>query len=211
MRFQRFTPSQGAMQGGLFDAGPQQIHRLFFALMPDLPTRERIAALAQELKAAHALRGQWVSPERYHATLHFLGDNSELRPDLTTAAIAAAATIRMAPVAVHLDGACTFRRAGHNGKSPGVLRDTAAASTSAYALWKALGSALAAQGFGSKLERSFVPHVTLLYQSQDDLPDVVIEPIAWTATEFVLIHSVFKQPDYRVIGRWLLREPDAAP
>jgi hypothetical protein len=57
------------------------------------------------LKTAHALRGKWVAPERYHATLHLLGDNSDLRPDLVDAAIAAATTVRICACSITRDGA----------------------------------------------------------------------------------------------------------
>lgn len=127
MSFQRHAPRQTTLQGALFDSGPQQVHRLFFALLPDAAARDRIARCADLLKTTHDLRGKWVAPERYHATWYFLGDNSELRADLHDAAIAAAATVRCAPVKITLDAACTFRRASARGNSPVGLRDTNAA------------------------------------------------------------------------------------
>lgn len=127
MSFQRHAPRQTTLQGALFDSGPQQVHRLFFALLPDAAARDRIARCADLLKTTHDLRGKWMAPERYHATWYFLDDNSELRADLRDAAIAAAATVRCAPVKITLDAACTFRRASARGNSPVGLRDTNAA------------------------------------------------------------------------------------
>jgi 2'-5' RNA ligase len=79
-------------------AGPVEVHRLFLALIPDESVRIRVAAVADTLKIhCPELRARWINPARYHATLHFLGDHSMLRPDIVAAAKAAAGSIRMAP------------------------------------------------------------------------------------------------------------------
>ena len=66
---------------------------------------------------------------------------------------------------------------------------------------RTLGAALTRCGLRRVANTNFTPHVTLLYDARgvDEYP---IEPIFWTVTEFVLIHSV-KGHDYR--GRWPLQ------
>ena len=67
--------------------------RLFVAVWPDEPTRNRLGALQLELGRSKGLR--FVGPSRWHVTLRFLGDVAAddipfLADALTTAASAAA-------------------------------------------------------------------------------------------------------------------------
>lgn len=68
------TPASSS-QGDLF-GGPQpgRLHRLFFALVPSAGEREGLRHRAEDLKAAFP-QARWVRPERYHLTLHFLGES----------------------------------------------------------------------------------------------------------------------------------------
>jgi 2'-5' RNA ligase len=56
---------------------------------------------------------------------------------------------------------------------------------------------------GAALDRSFSPHVTLLYRKGRAFVRPV-KPIAWRAAEFVLIHSEIGRTRYRELGRWPL-------
>ena len=60
-------------------------HNLFFALWPDDDVRARIASAARQLKKAHAPRGRWIEPHRYHLTLRYLGAHATV-PDALLAA-----------------------------------------------------------------------------------------------------------------------------
>ena len=51
----RYVPEPPPLQGSLFDR-PKEIHRLFFALMPDESTAARITTIADALQAEHGLR-----------------------------------------------------------------------------------------------------------------------------------------------------------
>ena len=75
------TPASTS-QGDLF-GGPQpgRLHRLFFALVPSAGEREGLRHRADDLKAAFP-QARWVRPERYHLTLHFLGESDGPREDM---------------------------------------------------------------------------------------------------------------------------------
>jgi 2'-5' RNA ligase len=95
--------------------------------------------------------------------------------------------------------------AGRPGNHPLVLRgsDGVAALT---ALQQALVVAMEKAGF--KLRKShFTPHVTLLYGDRC-IAEQVVEPVAWSVREFVLVHSLLrrkleqKQKQYVPLARW---------
>lgn len=188
---------QSDLLGGIAST---EVHRLFFALMPDAATRERLTAIATGLKAARpGLRARWIHPDRYHTTLHFLGDHAALRPTLVEAAIAAADKLRAAPFNWTLDGVTSFR-----GRSPPCVLHGVETCPSLQALWSALGKTLVLAGQGARLERSFTPHVTLAYSHGTMLEPAEVEAVEWPVTDFVLVHSVVGQGGYQTLGRWSL-------
>jgi RNA 2',3'-cyclic 3'-phosphodiesterase len=69
-------PAQSSLPG--FDAEPKPTDRLFFAIFPDADTAARIARLALQLRSEHGLRGTPLKQERFHVTLHHLGDYAGL-------------------------------------------------------------------------------------------------------------------------------------
>jgi RNA 2',3'-cyclic 3'-phosphodiesterase len=179
-----------------------EMHRLFFALMPGDDTRAQLAATAEALRASHSgLRARWINPSRYHATLHFLGDHSALRPTLVDGAIAAADKIHADPFAWTLDNAASFR-----GREPPCVVRGEEVPVPMQQLWQKLGHALALAGQGSHLERNFTPHVTLAYSHGTMLEPAAIAPVTWQVTEFVLVHSVVGQGSYQVLGSWRMAD-----
>ncbi|MGC1550605.1 MAG: RNA 2',3'-cyclic phosphodiesterase [Rhodanobacter sp.] len=179
---------------------PAEIHRLFIALMPDAATCDQFARVADALKVSHpALRARWIRAARYHATLHFLGDQPMLRLDSVDAAKAAIDTIRCAPFTWTLDYAFSF----HGRQPPCVLRGTQMPEP-LQRLWEDLRRALTLAGQGGHIERHFTPHVTLAYSRSVMLDNVPIEPVTWQVDTLALIHSVVGQPDYHFLGRWPL-------
>jgi len=195
----RHSPSHATPQIGLFGTtAPAQVHRLFFALFPDDAACARIAAFADELRPTLSSRCRWLEASRYHLTLHFLGDNDELRPDLVAAAGKAAARVATPAFEVTLDTFASFK----GSRPPGVLR-TSPDEMPVLDLWKNLRSELAREGFGARLDPEFTPHVTLFY-GDSELPARAIAPIRWRAQEFRLIHSIIGQSRYSELGRWSL-------
>ncbi|APW38144.1 hypothetical protein RD110_13840 [Rhodoferax koreense] len=178
--------------------------RLLFAVYPSWPTATtRIAPLAQRLRAELSLRGQPIAPERFHATVHFMGDYAALPPDLVRNARAAGDAVRMAPFRVGFDRAASFDskpsnrplvlRGGSDGPGIRGLKD----------FHDALGEAMQRTGLGRWAIPQFTPHVTLLYDDRavEELP---IEEISWPVSEFVLVHSLLGNSTHVPLARWRL-------
>ncbi len=199
----RPTPSDQPQLDLLGAAGarPAEVHRLFFALLPDATTRARLAQAAQALKASHpGLRARWVNPARYHATLHFLGDHALLRQDVVDAATAAAGELRMAPFEWVLHEA-----AGFHGRQPPCILRSSRVPEPLQQLWQDLRRALVLVGQGRHVARSFTPHVTVAYSHAALLDATPIEPVAWWVERVALVHSVVGQQDYQVLAEWSLQ------
>ena len=180
-------------------AAPHPTDRLFFAVMPPPPEAARLATLAQELRARLALHGRPRPTAHLHVTLHHLGDFAGVPQQQVEAARQAAEGVAMAAFEARFDRVGSF--AGRAGKHPFVLLG-ADGATGLLGLHAALGERLAAVGLGRR-ERAFVPHVTLLYDART-IPVQPAGPLAWPVHEFLLIHSLLGQTEYRVLGRWPL-------
>lgn len=66
-----------------------------------------------------------------------------------------------------------------------------------------LGAAMEKNGFRAGAD--FTPHMTLSYGSER-VPPQAIEPVRFTATELVLIHSRLWLSQYEILGRWPFKE-----
>lgn len=180
---------------------PEPSDRLFFAVLPDAPTRARLAALAHALRDTLALQGRPRPTANLHVTLHFLGDHAGLPASLVDAARAAADAVALAPFQARFDRVASFGR--HRREHPLVLLGDAPEADGWAHLHGRLSAALAAKGL-LRSEPSFTPHVTLLYDTRQVTPQA-IAPLGWTVREFLLIHSVLGHGEYRLLGRWPLR------
>jgi RNA 2',3'-cyclic 3'-phosphodiesterase len=175
--------------------------RLFFALQPDAETAQRVAALAQTLREQQGLKGKPLKTQHFHVTLHFLGDHLELPEAVVRAACEAAACVAQPPFQMVFDRVASF----HNKRrlQPLVLRCGDEPSP-VMALRQTLADALKQVGLARLVDTRFTPHLTLLYDARL-VPSQAIEPIAWTASEFVLIHSLIGKTRHIPLGRWPLR------
>jgi 2'-5' RNA ligase len=181
---------------------PPQVHRLFFALMPDDAVAQRIEAAASRVAAEQHLHARMIRASRYHATLHFLGDHPMLREDIAKAAMAAAAKVQAQPFELVLDSAAAF----HGREPPCVLR-CSQVPDGLQRLWNDLQQTLSLAGLGRHLSRQFTPHVTFAY-SRGRLPEpMAIEPIRWRVEGFSLLHSVVGGGDYRILDAWRFQSP----
>jgi len=192
-------------QDSLFDPiqAPVPRHRLFFALVPSEPLRERLAEVAAMLRGQGTLRGRWVRPARYHLTLAFLGDHVALGDTLLTSARAAGETVAsgLAPFAWQADRIDSFR-----GRQPPCVLRSGADCPDLLALWQTLRQALARSGLDGFMERSFVPHVTLAYGDHVLPAPVLLEhPVDWAVDGFELLHGEAGHADYRTLDRWRLQ------
>jgi 2'-5' RNA ligase len=184
-------------QGNLFAPAPVATHKLFFALFPDEAECADIQALATTLHAAHA-DTRWIRPDRYHLTLHYLGESDQRRDDHIRDAIKAVQALPDAePFAITLD----HLRALGNPRRPALTLAASAIPVPMQAFWRILQERLILAGFHRHIGRSFVPHLTLAYVDPEPALGMV-DPIVLRPTEFRLIHSIQGRPDYEVLGRW---------
>lgn len=177
-----------------------QTHRLFFALMPDSATRHEINHAAAQVQQRHpTLSARWVRPERFHATLNFLGDFPVMPEEVLEKARAAAEHMHAARFAWTLDYAASFR-----GREPPCVLRGARVPEALLALWRDMDATLLETGLRLRNDRRFTPHVTLAYGRQE-LPAVTpVAPIVWKVGSFMLVHNLVGKGAYQVLGRWAL-------
>lgn len=184
-------------------AAPSDIHRLFFALLPDAATRERIAALASALRQQREAGGRLIGAHRYHLTLQFLGDADRFHSERAQSAQHAAAEVAARAFDLRLDRAGSFR----NRSIPWWL-GCERTPDGLQALWERLGVALAKRGVRVEGGHSLTPHVTVVRDAAAHLhPPIAVEPIQWRVADFALIHSQLGSRNaYTVLGQWPLAE-----
>jgi 2'-5' RNA ligase len=192
-------PGQSSLPG--FDDAPAPTDRLFFALFPDVDAAERISRCARQLRAEHGLHGTPLKTERFHVTLHHLGDYAGLPQGVIEMAGRAAAAVKAAPFPVSFDRAASFSSSPRN--RPFVLRGDAGL-TDLMVFQRALGLEMTKAGLGRWAKPAYTPHVTLLYDDRA-VAEQVVDPISWTAGEFVLMHSLIGQTLHIPLARWPLR------
>jgi 2'-5' RNA ligase len=174
-------------------------HRLFFAVYPDMASALRIAALASRLRQQLGLKGKPHDLQRFHVTLHHLGDFVGMPQQIRSAAEVAARSIRHAPIELRFDHLLSFERKQRKNR-PFVLGG--GEGLDALRRFRGeLGAALKQAGL--PVDAPFTPHLTLLY---DDMlvPRQPIEALGWTAGEFVLVDRLLGQHKHVALARWPL-------
>jgi RNA 2',3'-cyclic 3'-phosphodiesterase len=171
---------------------PATSHRLFFALRPPL-------VLARQI--VHS--GLWGGAEdkalradQLHMTIDILDDFPSFPERVAEMLCDAAETVSADPVAIALDQ----RVAGHRSVALRPRRRLREFT----ALYERIEAARRRAGLAQRHGYRMNPHMTLGYV--DGRHEVrAIDPIAWLADEFVLIHSLVGRSEHRVLGRWALR------
>lgn len=186
-------------QFSLFDA-PPVTDRLFFAIFPDPATAADIARQADALRTTNQLGGRPLALERFHITLHHLGDHAGVRRDIVAMAGEAAEAMTTSPFDVTFDRAASFHNGGNN---PFVLQGGEGLED-LKAFQRDLGLAMARAGLGKLVDKSFTPHVTMLYDRRL-VAEQAITPIRWTVGGFTLIHSLLGRTEHIPLARWTLR------
>lgn len=174
--------------------------RLFFAIFPDRAASERIATLAKQLRREHELKGAPLKTDRFHITLHHLGDHPSLRQDIIEQASASARTIAVPKFRIVFDRVMSFSR--RSGKRPFVLRGDAGLEE-LIAFRYSLSLAMQKVGLAEYANTTFTPHLTLLYDEQS-VAEQPIDTIEWTACELVLVHSLLGKTEHRHLATWPL-------
>lgn len=194
------TTVQASLPG--FDPPPALGDSLFFAILPDALAASRIAQIAEQLRNAHGLKGKTLQTDRFHVTLHHLGNYAGLPPDVVAMTREAGASVAnaMPPFELAFDSVESFSNTPRN--RPLVLRggDGLIALT---AFQQALATPLKKTAVRHRLKLGYTPHLTLLYDDRS-VSLQVIESVAWTARELVLVHSLVGQSRHVYLGRWPL-------
>ena len=173
--------------------------RLFLALQPPAEMWPALRQLEQQQRQRHGLQGRALRDEHLHITLQHLLDHEALPDDWIARAGVAVESVTRQKIALCFDRVMSFARRTDN--RPFVLL----AQEGLHALLglqRALGEAMKQVGF-LQVDRSFTPHVTLLYDRQQ-IPVQAVEPLTWQAQEIVLIHSLLGRTQHRVLARWPL-------
>lgn len=172
----------------------EPLKRLFFALPCEVAQRKAISRWRTDLRLRS---GRPVPAENLHLTLMFLGavGVKQIPAILETAARQRPLTSRLS---VELDQLDVWRRSQ-------ALVLTSHDAPPALLRWVYdLQQAMLPLGLGLELDaQAFRPHVTLMRDYRDPVPEAMAEPeFRWSAREFVLYESY--KGRYHALGQWPL-------
>ena len=166
------------------------LHRYFFALQPP----EDIVRRAAILRDAFAENGGIVRSARLHVTLAITDDYRERPARVVERLLAIGDMVDAEPFALSLDrlsgnGDVIALRVGRMPPRLGLLQRQL---DNQMRYWN-----IRRPGW------TFNPHLTLVYRPHQPFLRPV-EPLAWEATELVLIHSLVGRGVHPELGRWPL-------
>lgn len=168
------------------------VHRLFFAFRVADCAKRRVAGHRDDLGCASSI----VSDDRLHMTLAITNDYPQLPLAAVEGMLSIGSSLAASPVPLRLDQLS-------GGRGSVALRPIRRITTLTE-LTATLGRRVAAAGLLRSRWRCN-PHVTLLYRPGEAFTRV-IDPICWTATDVVLIHSIVGAHQHIELGRWPLVE-----
>ena len=169
--------------------------RLFFAIMPDQPARDRLDRLARE--TARVSGGRASAAFTLHLTIVFVGTV----PAETLAKVRAAGdAIAWPSFELRLDALGSFARAGIAWAAPSRVPPELATAN------RELARALADRGVPADA-RPYRPHVTLARRCSRAIDGPIEPPIAWNVDRVVLMSSrlLSEGPRYREVAGWSTR------
>jgi 2'-5' RNA ligase len=175
-------------------------HRLFFALCPPAAVEWRAASIADDYGKAFSLSAK-PRLTTLHVTIIGIDDYEELPEDAVFAARQAGATVEGAPIAITFDRIMSFRR---EGKARALVLCGEGGRKALTRLHVQLGVGMHNAGLRHNISRDFTPHMTLLYDRKAVPTATLDTSVSWTASEFLLIHSVLGKTEHRIIDRWPL-------
>ena len=167
-------------------------HRLFFALIPPIVTARQIANAAPWLDA----KGATVAADRLHVTMFILDDFLHMPPPLLIEALRAVGdAVEAPPIEIVFDRA--------SGGTASLALRPSHRNAALDALHRQIDRLCAAAGITQREGYSFNPHMTLGYR-QGRAINGPVSPVAWTATELVLIHSHLGKTRHDRLASWPL-------
>ena len=162
-------------------------HRLFIAIRPPEPVRDRLVDTMEGLEGA-----RWVDEENLHLTLRFVG---EVERPMANDLAAALDQIVAAPFTLTVDGVGHFDKRNRHGSRPRALWARVPRYGALRELQAKVEHACQSAGLAPE-QRRFTPHITLarLGASTSEIGgwlarfgDVKAGP--WDVTEFILYES----------------------
>jgi 2'-5' RNA ligase len=146
----------------------QRLDGLFFSIFPDQAAAVRIANTAEHFRRAYGLKRAPLLTDRFHVTVHGLGNYDGLPLSVVAKATAAGTAVTVRPFDVAFDRITTF--AGGNA----LVLCGGDGVDGLEMFHQALASAMRNSGLCASLQ--FTPHVTLLYDGRR-IEEQFIEPI----------------------------------
>jgi RNA 2',3'-cyclic 3'-phosphodiesterase len=202
LSFENFLPPPSPPVPVMLRGHPngEKRHNFFLALMPDSQAILSANKVVADVRMQSGLVGRPIAPERLHVSLHPI-PVYESQPELALAvARAAVGEVTATSFEVTFDQALSYRR--HKESKAFVLSASKQRRLHGLKLFhQELGSAL--REIGCPVEKSFTPHMTLLYDRQI-VPERRVNPVRWRVNEFVLIHSFVGESRYEILGSWRL-------
>ncbi len=167
--------------------GIRQLENLFFCLRLPSSMAAQADDLARKFSREHGLRGRLRGEQLYHVTLHGLGMFDTVPRAFAARAMEAARLVKMPCFDVRFDRIVSFANMDNH---PLVLL-SASEPSGLREFHAQLGTVLKNAGF-KRIQKSFTPHVTLLYDSRM-ISERSVSPLSWTVRNFALVHSPYGQ------------------
>lgn len=159
-----------------------------------------MARLAADVRRRHGLKAAPTPAARLHLSLNFVGTfRGPPTRSVMEKAMGLAAKVSAAPFQVTLNQVATFR----SGDPPPLVLLGDEGVIGAVLLHTAIHKALVTGSMAPRREPPIWPHVSLAWD-KTPVPKTFVEPIGWTAREFVLLDSRYGEGRHEVLGRWPL-------
>lgn len=170
-------------------------------MLPDDEAADRIVRLAADLRRRHGLKGAITPAARLHMSLNFVGTfRGPPTRSVMEKAASLAAKVASRSFAVTLNHVESWKGDSH----PLVLLGDDGV-IGVQLLHAAIHKALVAGTMAPRREPEIWPHVSLLWDKAGP-PKAFVDPINWTAREFVLLDSPYGEGRHEVLGRWPLND-----
>jgi 2'-5' RNA ligase len=171
-------------------------HVVYLALLP--PPEAAAQALAR--LEAHPLRRRLsakpIPAARLHVSLNHIGDFKRPPTPVFGKVMEAVADVRFPPFVAEFSRMATWPSAD----PPPLVLWGDEGVIGVNDLYMTISRALRRVDMAPRREPEMTPHMTLAYD-RTDIPETYVEPVRWTATEFVLIHAVHGEGRFEVMGR----------